>query len=129
MHYWNAVKNEFVNRYAKDYPFFYTTVKYVEDEEETEKQTPIERKTYVFCEAENLYLTQREADCIYFLSQGLTIKSTAEELILSPRTVEFYLQRIKEKFGQPNKKTLLAHLAAYDYFESFMQVMREEFGD
>jgi DNA-binding CsgD family transcriptional regulator len=129
MHYWNAVKNEFVNRYAKDYPFFYTTVKFIEDEENMETAPTVERKSYTFNVDQKLYLTQREADCIYFLSQGMTIKKTAVELILSPRTVEFYLQRIKEKFKQPNKKSLLEHLKTYDYFEEFMSLMQDEFGD
>jgi DNA-binding CsgD family transcriptional regulator len=128
MDYWNAVKNEFVNRYAKNYPFFYTTVKF-EEEEEIKREQAIERKSYVFCQKQNLYLTQREADCIFFLAQGLTIKGTALELILSPRTVEFYLQRIKEKFKQPNKKQLIAHLQSYQYFTEFMNQMRQEFED
>ena len=126
MHYWNAVKNEFVNRYARNYPFFYTTVKY-EYEDEKPQSNSIERKTYTFCPEKKLYLTQREADCIYFLAQGHTIKDTATELDLSPRTVEFYLQRIKIKFNQKTKKELLAHLESFEYFEEFIKTIRLEF--
>ncbi|UTC24651.1 LuxR C-terminal-related transcriptional regulator [Candidatus Comchoanobacter bicostacola] len=128
MHYWTAVRNEFVNRYAREYPFSFTDVKYYRDEEKTNTPAVI-KKSYTFCSHKKLYLTQREADCIYFLAKGHTIKNTAIELLLSPRTVEFYLQRIKEKFQKKNKKELLNHLAQYAYFQKFMHEMAQEFED
>ncbi len=127
MLYWQAVRNEFYNRYAKDYSFFYTTLRYYPEESTTPRPEKAKRKTYIFSEDDRLYLTQREADCIYFLSQGQTIKQTAEELLLSPRTVEFYLKRIKEKFNQPNKKSLLLFLHNSTYFKDFYQTLDNEF--
>ena len=41
-----------------------------------------------------LYLTHREAQCVYHMLQGCTIKGTAVRLSLSPRTVEFYVKNI-----------------------------------
>lgn len=127
MLYWQAVRNEFYNRYAKDYSFCYTTLRYYPDEPASSQATPTKRQTYPFSDDGALYLTQREADCIYFLIQGLTIRETAEELLLSPRTVEFYLKRIKDKFKQPNKKQLLMTLQASPYFGCYYQALDDEF--
>ena len=127
MLYWQAVRNEFYNRYAKDYSFFYTTLRHYPDEPQTEKAEPTKRKSYLFSDDGSLYLTQREADCIYFLVQGKTIKETAEELLLSPRTVEFYLKRIKDKFNEPSKKKLLTLLQSSPYFHGFYQTLDAEF--
>ena len=126
MYYWNAVRNEFVNRYAREYQFFYTTMRYYPEKEESTKVEKSKRNSYPFNEDGTLYLTQREADCIYYLIQGLTIKQTAVELLLSPRTVEFYLKRIKEKFGGKNKKELLAFIKESPFFDTFHASMHEE---
>lgn len=126
MDYWQAIRNEFLNRYAKDYDFSFTNLRFypIEEEIKTDKK---ERHIYPFNEDQSLYLTQREAECIYFLSLGFTIKETATELLLSARTVEFYLKRIKEKFQMPTKKTLLHHLATSPYFDRFFQALDKEF--
>jgi DNA-binding CsgD family transcriptional regulator len=49
----------------------------------------------------------RERDCLYHLFRGKTIKETAKLLKLSPRTVEEYLNRIKQKTGCKYKRDLL----------------------
>lgn len=126
MFYWQAIRNEFYNRYAKEYAFSYTTFRHYPNDT-SDEQKLIERKHYPFSQDGTLYLTQREAECIYFLVQGLTIKSTALELLLSARTVEFYLKRIKEKFGQPNKRSLLQFIQDSPFFESFYQHLDLEF--
>lgn len=129
MYYWQAVCNEFFNRYAKDYHFSYTTMRYYPiDEEEREKQL-MKRKRYPFSHDGSLYLTQREADCIYHMCLGLTIKETSEELLLSPRSVEFYLKRIKEKFNIPYKKDLLTFIRDNDYYQTFFTQMEAEFNE
>lgn len=127
MFYWQAVCNEFYNRYARDYPFSYTTVRYYPEDEVTESIERRERRTYPFSKEKKLYLTQREADCIYHMVLGMTIKETAEELLLSPRTVEFYLKRIRDKFSQPDKKSLLAYIEKSKYFKDFFSALDAEF--
>ena len=126
MDYWQAIRNEFLNRYAREYDFSYTNLRFYPVNELSQ---PIkkERQIYPFNEDGSLYLTQREAECVYFLHLGFTIKGTATELLLSARTVEFYLKRIKEKFRMPNKKSLLSHLASSPYFDSFFQSLDQEF--
>lgn len=44
-------------------------------------------------------ISPREHECLSHLLQGKTVKETAQCLGLSPRTVEEYLQRLKQKLG------------------------------
>lgn len=126
MRYWQAVCNEFYNRHARDYNFKYTTLRYYPEEEELEK-TLLKRHKYYFDKENNLYLTEREAGCIFHMCLGLTIKETATELLLSPRSVEFYLKRIKTKFAIQYKKQLLHYFKSHPYYEEFYALMDEEF--
>jgi hypothetical protein len=45
------------------------------------------------------YLTSREITCLRFLMQGATYKQIAQLLEISPRTVETYIQRVKQRTG------------------------------
>ena len=45
------------------------------------------------------HLTNRELDCLALLTKGETAKEIAQNLSISPRTVETYLQSIKHKTG------------------------------
>ncbi len=49
--------------------------------------------------AGSYHLTDRQADCLYYLMNGMSIKQIAKRLILSPRTVEHYLEAVKIKMG------------------------------
>lgn len=71
----------------------------------------------------HLYLTQREAECIFYLSRGLTIVATASQLALSARTVEFYLKKVKEKFKIRKKSQLVQHLHEIGYIEELLKVI------
>ncbi len=48
-------------------------------------------------------ITQREKDCIDLLTKGFSMKMIAHELLISPRTVEYYLQCVKIKLGCSSK--------------------------
>lgn len=52
---------------------------------------------YLIGNYENIYLTKREAECVFYLTQGNTAKQIGKKLTLSPRTVEAYLANIKAK--------------------------------
>jgi DNA-binding CsgD family transcriptional regulator len=54
--------------------------------------------------------TKRELECMQYLAAGNTAKTTAKKLNLSPRTVEVYLEKIKEKFGVKRKTEILTKL-------------------
>ncbi|MES2214637.1 MAG: helix-turn-helix transcriptional regulator [Pseudomonadota bacterium] len=56
---------------------------------------------------EDIPLTPREVDCLHYLSLGHGAKSIARMLSLSPRTVECYLTKVKDKTGYSSKTKLL----------------------
>ncbi len=65
------------------------------------------RKFLFTIENQSIFLTKRELDCLSALSQGKTYKEVAVALSLSPRTVETYLNQIKEKTGTSYKSKLI----------------------
>lgn len=64
---------------------------------------------------DHLYFTEREAECIYCILQGHTIKSTGILLNLSARTVEFYLKNIKTKMQLRTKSAITDQLSHLDF--------------
>ncbi len=52
-------------------------------------------------------LTPREQECLQLYRQGNTAKDTGRLLGISPRTVEYHLENIKQKYGCRNKRDLL----------------------
>jgi DNA-binding CsgD family transcriptional regulator len=58
-------------------------------------------------------LSDREKACMYHLSQGLTLKEIARQLNLSPRTIETYIERVKEKLNCKNKADLIFAFMKY----------------
>lgn len=54
-----------------------------------------------------LPLSQREAQCLELLRQGKTSQATGAILGISPRTVEYYFENLKNKFGCSSKFDLL----------------------
>lgn len=54
------------------------------------------------------YLTFQEGVCLKHLAQGKSYKWIAEEMSISPRTVETYLNRIKHRLDLYSKKDLIA---------------------
>lgn len=53
------------------------------------------------------FISQRELDVVYCLSRGRTAKEIGSELSLSPRTVESYLNSVKNKLGCFNKSQVI----------------------
>jgi LuxR family transcriptional regulator len=65
-----------------------------------------------------LKLSRRELECLQHVHQGLTSLESGQRLGLSSRTVEGYLESIKNKLGCYSKKELketaeLLHIAKY----------------
>jgi len=54
-----------------------------------------------------VYLTKREAESIMALMLTKTVVGAGRKLLLSPRTVEFYLDNIKKKLGCRKKKQVI----------------------
>jgi DNA-binding CsgD family transcriptional regulator len=55
-------------------------------------------------------LSQRERGVVALLLAGKSVKETAATLGLSSRTVETYVERLRQRYRQPRLHALLAHL-------------------
>lgn len=51
-------------------------------------------------------LSMREKECLKLFLEGKTSKETALQLHLSPRTIEYYFENIKDKFGCNSKREI-----------------------
>jgi hypothetical protein len=60
------------------------------------KSTCIE-KYYLLSESDDLYLTKKQAECVAYLIEGATAKQCANALNISYRTVESYINDIKNR--------------------------------
>lgn len=52
-------------------------------------------------------LSDRELECLFLILRGKTAKQIAEIICLSKRTVEYYIENIKNKFGCHTKADLI----------------------
>ena len=104
--YWNRLVDDIINQNVDNYPLRYLPI----DESIVEETVRNKRPTHQRIElSDGHYLTQREAECMMLLLQGLTMKRIGEQLDLSPRTVEYYLKRIKVRTGCRTKKDLIQY--------------------
>jgi DNA-binding CsgD family transcriptional regulator/predicted ester cyclase len=62
-------------------------------------------------------LSKRERQCLHLLLQGKTIKEVAAVLLLSPRTVEYYFNNVKDKLDCWNKGELFSAAQILDRLE------------
>ncbi len=68
-----------------------------------------------------LYLTRRESECVFYAIHNHTIKKTGSFLDLSPRTIEFYLKRIREKLNCRSKKDLVRAMKGTSFLALYKQ--------
>jgi len=69
------------------------------------------RIRYQVSNIKGIYFTLREYQCIQLMFKGHTMKEAADQLNLSARTVEFYLQNVKDKMGVRSIKQVLYRLS------------------
>jgi DNA-binding NarL/FixJ family response regulator len=60
-------------------------------------------------------LPKRKVECLYYLVKGKTAKETAKLLNISHRTVEHYLEDIKNRWGCNSKSMLIDF--GFQYFK------------
>jgi DNA-binding CsgD family transcriptional regulator len=60
-----------------------------------------------FLSQKNVYLSHQELKCLLLLSQGKIMKTAADEMNISPRTFESYINNIKMKVGYRSKQDLI----------------------
>ncbi len=59
-------------------------------------------------------LTIREIDCIKHIIMGKSMRETAQQLLISPRTVETHIENIKNKLGCNKKSEAISMLLKID---------------
>lgn len=72
------------------------------------------KKLPVYGQDHLTHFTQRQEECLYYLSEHYTIKEIAQLLELSPRSVETYVQTVKNKIGVSSKSDLLKFVERND---------------
>jgi DNA-binding CsgD family transcriptional regulator len=84
--------------------------------------TQYERRSMKYALGEPLpstYFTQREAECVMQILQGKTLNEVGDILNLSPRTVEYYLGKIKRKLNCRKKKDIIKLVGETDFVKNF----------
>ncbi|HJN38083.1 MAG TPA: LuxR C-terminal-related transcriptional regulator [Gammaproteobacteria bacterium] len=74
---------------------------------------------------EGLYLSRRETQCIYWSLKGQTLKEVGDTLKLSPRTIEFYFKRIKDRFKIKKKKDLLDTIKGAGFEPTSLEIIQK----
>lgn len=83
------------------------------------------KKTYLGGYFGDVYFTTKEMDCLILLFQKQSSKGIAKILGLSPRTVEFYIDNIKQKIQCSTKTELILELSRNNLFKSIVrQILR-----
>ena len=78
----------------------------------------LDQKRYYLSQSnDELYFTQREAQCMYYILHGCTIVQVGERLNLSHRTVEFYVKNMKMKLNVHSKSELIAYAMRVGFLE------------
>lgn len=74
-------------------------------------------------------LTQRQSECLFFLLRGYSYKSIAKILNLSPRTIEIYVESIKNRLDCCSKSQLIEKAVELGYMnilpESLIKILLE----
>ncbi len=74
----------------------------------TNKLSLVERDEFLM-DIMQIKLTRRELDCAKYLAKGFTSKMIAIQLNISYRTVEEYINKLKQKTGQYTKVELVSY--------------------
>ncbi len=69
-------------------------------------------------------LTQRQADCLFYLTKGLTAKEIAQVIKLSPRTVEDHIERVKVKFHCLSRGDLINKALTLNFIKNKLCALR-----
>ena len=76
--------------------------------------------------ANDVHLTHKEIECCYYLSHGLSIKSIAKKLSLSPRTIETHINNVRLKTDSSTKDSLIGYINRKKWiFESLLARTRD----
>ena len=69
---------------------------------------------------QKVYLSQRQAECAFYILQGKTAKQIAKILQLSPRTIEDIIKNIKNKLGLNFRSDIFDALIEGEFIDSLI---------
>jgi DNA-binding CsgD family transcriptional regulator len=80
----------------------------------------------------DIKLSVRETQCLAYKILGMTAKQIGELLFLSSRTVESYLESVKNKFDSTCRYKIILYVLShgfplYKFVRAFNQMHKEEF--
>lgn len=84
------------------------------------------RKYYLQPPYSESYLTQREAECVFWVMEGLTNKEIADKMDLSSRTIEYYLRNVRVKLNCYSKAHLIKMLKDAPILALIRQQVQDE---
>ena len=112
MTYWHSVLDEVLQK-NEQRDFLYTNRGRLEDifylpVGLMRAKKPLRRRHYFLDHPfEGIYLTPPEAETMFLMMQYYTLAATAEKMMLSSRTIEFYVKNMKTKLRCANKKDMV----------------------
>lgn len=128
MSYWDLVVNEVINRYSPNASFCFThrgdgcsggggnsngPAKRIRKRPSTKKKYPLGPQH------PGIFFSEQEAACMNLALKGKTIPGIGEALQLSPRTVEFYLMKMRHRLKCATKSALIEMVAASDFLKNY----------
>lgn len=82
---------------------------------QVDKNKSISQQTFVLCNETNGLLTKRQTECAFYLVRGKTSTEIARYLNLSARTIEHYIDQIKDQLNVQKKSHLIEKLIHLGY--------------
>ena len=128
MAYWDMVLDEVLSP-DNERRISFTNIADIKAKKSKSKLKSSRKRSRYMCKLGNnypgIYFTRREAECMWHLIQGKTIKLAAAAMQLSCRTIEFYLENMKKKIDCKTKPELIELILQTDFLRSFA-ARREE---
>lgn len=132
--YWDIVLKEVLNKKPQENAFSLTNLAELQCKQNAKfklksdkllnKPKKVLKSYFLGDKYKNVYFTKREAECMVLLLKGKTINKVASELILSPRTIEFYLKNMKNKLGCHTKFELIELVQGSDFMKNVDFVLK-----
>jgi len=87
-----------------------------------DSKKPSRRRNYFLDRPfEDIHLTPREAETMFWIVQDYTLAATAEKMSLSSRTIEFYVKNMKAKLRCANKKEMIEKILQTNLLQQLEQ--------
>lgn len=104
-----VVEHASMKKIADNFYDFHATSSLYQDQYNNYVQETMVKRLYVDTFSENLYLTQREAEVLFYFLNGFSSKQIGIALNCSFRTVEIYLTKLKARFKISKSYQLIKH--------------------